>query len=59
MSAKPWLTTTEAGRLIGVSACTVWRWAHSGVIPAAAVLHVRSHVRISRAWAEQRSVACA
>ena len=53
MSTHPWLTTTEAGKLIGVSACTIWRWAHSGVVPAHAVLRVGSHVRISRAWAEQ------
>lgn len=53
MSAHTWLTTTEAGKLIGVSACTVWRWAHAGTIPAASVLHVGRTVRIARAWVTQ------
>lgn len=50
---RPWMTTPEAAGVLGVSPCTVWRWAHSGVIPPASVLLVRSHVRISRAWVEQ------
>jgi excisionase family DNA binding protein len=57
MTPRPWLTTTEAAPLLGVSRSSAWRMANGGSIPAHALLRTGRWVRISRAWIMKGKVA--
>lgn len=52
---KPWLTTTEAAKLLGCTRSTVWAWAHNGTIPSTAILVVGADRRIARWFCEGRT----
>lgn len=52
-----WLTTTEAGKAMGISATTVWRMANRQQIPSNAMIRSGAkggRVRVARWWVEGR-----